>query len=394
MSRARMCIWVFALLGGSVAFAQPTSSDAGGLAPGWFVAAKNEGEYVVESLQAGTCGGRAAVARSLLPSVPGNISVMQVFRAEKYRGSRVQFSATLDTTGLTGWAGLWMRVDGPDKKTLTFDNMQNRSIQGTAHCVKAAVVLDVPVYAENIALGFVLNNGGRVELGNISLEPVDLSVPTTNLAPPPPLPPARFSDGGLVQPRKPPERAKDPRSDDSMGRVGVVWFSDRIITQQQLGKIRPGSGALHLVGPNSWSDGPGDYTSTIKGDTIYVKGLDPTIGFLATMTGEFKLRREGDTNVIEGTWGTDMKKYPVSIRVSRNQLDMSWGFYERHMLAEHSPQAPPECVFFSRRTGGVAVWMSDAMQVCGCIFDADTPPQQTVIAFLMAGFHRFDGDYR
>ena len=324
---------------------------------------------------------------------------MQRFRAERYRGTRVRFSATLDAKNIVGWAGVWMRVDGPDKQTISFDNMQNRSIQGTQACAKASVVLDVPLEAQDIALGLVLHGGGRAELGNMLLETVELTVPTTNLAPPPEI--KILPDGGhtgpLTSPPLPPppplatDRKGDPRSDDKLGRIGVVWFSDRIITQDARGvSIRPGSGVLHLTGPDTWSDNAGDYTATRRGDTIVIKGLDATVGALSTMNGEFQMHREGDANVIDGTWGKPAKQFPVHIRVSRTKLDMTWGFYERHMLAEPSPQAPPACVYYSKRTGGIAVSASDALQVCGVIFDADAPPIQTVMAFLMTGFHRFD----
>ena len=387
MSSARKFITVLLWLSmGPSAWAQ--APDAGALSPGWFVAAKHEGQYAVEASANGVCGGRAAIARSLLPSVSGTVSVMQIFRAEKYRNTRLRFSATLDATEVTGWAGLWMRVDGPDKKTLGFDNMQNRAIQGTRRCEKASVVLDVPSYAETIALGLVLNGGGRAELGNLSIETVDTTVPITNLAPPPE-PPVVSSDAGVAGMAT--ARSADPLSDEKLGRVGAVWFGDRVIVEHAYGSVRIGSGKLHLIGPDSWSDGAGDYTASRRGETIVVKGLDPSIGMLTTMTGELTLRREGDTTIIEGTWGGH-KKYPVSIRVSRKKLDMTWGFYQRHLLAEPSPQAPPECVYFSKRTAGLAVPPSDALQVCGAVLDGISAPVQTVMAFLMTGFHRFDGN--
>ncbi len=390
MSPARYLIglWLWAMV--PSAWAQATTDGGAALSPGWFVAAKHDGEYVVEANANGVCGGRSAIARSLKPTVSGNVSVMQIFRADKYRNTRVRFSATVDAADVTGWAGVWLRVDGPDKKTLGFDNMQNRAIQGTQRCQRASVVLDVPAYAESIALGLVLNGGGRAELSNLLLETVDSMVPTTNLAPPPDLQLTR--DAGL--PSSPPAvivpSESEPKA-DALGRVGLVWFNDRAIIENASGRLRPGSGSLHLVSPDFWSDRPGDFTATRRGDAVLVKGLDPSIGMLVSMTGELKMRREGDTTIIEGTWGAS-QKYPVLIRLSRKKLDMTWGFYERHLVAEASPQAPPNCVYFSKRTGGLAIPPSDALQICGEVFETNSPPIQTIMAFLMTGFHRFDGN--
>ena len=44
------------------------------------------------------------------------------------RGKKVRLSGEIKTEGVkTGYAGLWLRVDGPDGKTLGFDNMSVRN---------------------------------------------------------------------------------------------------------------------------------------------------------------------------------------------------------------------------------------------------------------------------
>ena len=57
--------------------------------------------------------------------------MMQEFAAINYRGKKVALSAYVKSEDVTGWSGLWMRVDGQDDKVLAFDNMQNRRITGT-----------------------------------------------------------------------------------------------------------------------------------------------------------------------------------------------------------------------------------------------------------------------
>ncbi len=411
----------------ATAFAQgPAPSDAGALPQGWFVATKAVGQYAVEASPNGACGGRAAVARSVVESPLGEVSVMQVFRAENYRGMRVRFSATVTTNDVTGWAGLWMRVDGPDKKTLSFDNMQNRPFLGTKPCQRASVVLEVPQSATVIALGLLLHGQGRAELSNLDLEGVDDTVPTTNLMAMPAVASVATDGGTLaaanqvlnpttnsVRTPKPVgavpasmkrERPDDPRFDSAIGRVGNAWFSDRIVVHQvdmnafsgneQWARTTlnaAGSGELHLGPDGDWADRSGDFAASEKGTMVAAKALVLTDSsdLLTSMTGELQLRRDGDFNVIEGTWGTLLRKYPVSIRYSRERIDMSWGFYERHMVREESPQLAPNCVFYSRRDSGRAGRASDAIELCGAVFDKSPPRVQTIMVFLMSGFRRF-----
>ena len=53
-------------------------------------------------------------------------TVMQQFSAKEYRGRRVRFSGFVKSEDVTGWAGLWLRLDDAFSRTLSLDNMQNR----------------------------------------------------------------------------------------------------------------------------------------------------------------------------------------------------------------------------------------------------------------------------
>lgn len=334
------------------------SSDGGGLPVGWFVAGKAPQHYRVESLPAGTCGGSAASVASAVAAPQGNVSVMQVFRADKYRGMRVRFSATVTTKDVSGWAGLWMRVDGPQQKTLAFDNMQARPLRGTTGCGVQAVVLEVAQSAEVIALGLVVEGTGSAQLSGIDLEAVDDSVPTTDLV----------------------AEARDARSGAAIGRVGSVWFTDRIVNRQDTNV------QLKLVAPGKWSDRAGDYTASVEGDRVMATALDLTQPQPLALSGEFRFRRDGDATLIEGTWGTAVKKHPVSIRFSRTAVDLTWGFYERHLKVEKAPQLAAHCVYYAQWASPTR--RSDELQVCGVVFDADAPRVQTVLAFVLSGFRR------
>ena len=59
---------------------------------------------------------------------PGNFAAATSYLPVKTaRGKKVRLSGEIKTEGVkTGYAGLWLRVDGPDGKTLGFDNMSVR----------------------------------------------------------------------------------------------------------------------------------------------------------------------------------------------------------------------------------------------------------------------------
>jgi hypothetical protein len=103
---------------------------------------------------------------------------MQDFRADKYLGKRVRFSAFVKSDGVQSWSGLWMRVD-KEKDSVAFDNMQDRAIKGTTGWQKYDVVLDVPQDATGIFFGVLLDGPGTVWLNSTTFEVVGPDVPTT-----------------------------------------------------------------------------------------------------------------------------------------------------------------------------------------------------------------------
>ena len=72
-----------------------------------------------------------------------------------------------------------MRVDGEGGKVLSFDNMQNRQIQGTRDWKQYEVVLDVPAESVGIYFGILLVGKGQVWLSQVQFEVVGTDVPTT-----------------------------------------------------------------------------------------------------------------------------------------------------------------------------------------------------------------------
>jgi hypothetical protein len=109
-------------------------------------------------------------------------TAMQFVPVEAHRGHKVRFSADVRTDNVRGWAGLWMRVDGPEggAKPLSIDNMEGRALTGTADWARYSIVLEVPSIATAIGLGVVLVGEGHVWVDNVVLEDADPAATLTN----------------------------------------------------------------------------------------------------------------------------------------------------------------------------------------------------------------------
>ncbi len=104
---------------------------------------------------------------------------MDSISAEPYRKKRIRLSGIVEVKDVTGWSGLWMRIDGANNEVLAFDNMNERRIVGTLEPKEHAVVLDVPNEADVIAFGVLLAGSGEVWTKQVVIEVVGADVPTT-----------------------------------------------------------------------------------------------------------------------------------------------------------------------------------------------------------------------
>lgn len=98
--------------------------------------------------------------------------LMQSFKADKYRGKRILFTAQIKTKGADHGAGLWMRVDGANKEVLSFDNMQERALTGDADWRTANIILNVPENAKAIFYGALLYGNGQAWITGMKFETV------------------------------------------------------------------------------------------------------------------------------------------------------------------------------------------------------------------------------
>lgn len=107
--------------------------------------------------------------------------MMQMCKAESFRGKRLKFTGYVKTRDVVGTANLWFRVDGEDMKLLQFDNMDDRPIKGTTDWKQYSCVLEVPEKATALAYGIFIAGAGMAWLNDVRLMEVGSDVKSTNM---------------------------------------------------------------------------------------------------------------------------------------------------------------------------------------------------------------------
>jgi len=165
---------------------EQNKNDRFPLPDGWMQAGSNPREYDM-----GVCtaefhsGDRCGILQSNTDKLHGFGTLMQMFAAGEFKNNRVRLTGWVKSKDVSGWAGMWMRVDGEQGHRgdyLAFDNMQDRPILRETDWAKYEIVLDVPDKSSNIAFGVLLNGAGAVWMDDFSFEIVDRSVPLTGNA--------------------------------------------------------------------------------------------------------------------------------------------------------------------------------------------------------------------
>jgi hypothetical protein len=81
---------------------------------------------------------------------------------------------------VTGWGGLFLRVDGPHlDETLAIDTMEDRPLVGTTGWQQHALVLDVAEEAATIAFGAGLSGEGELLVSQLAFQEVTSEVPVS-----------------------------------------------------------------------------------------------------------------------------------------------------------------------------------------------------------------------
>jgi hypothetical protein len=343
-------------LAATAAGAQPQES-AQKLPVGWYVTESAPKRYEAGVDTKSTCeGSRSAYLRALTLDENGYGTFMQAFGAQDFRGKRLRFSAAVRTQAVDGWAGLWMRVEGPDpKQPLAFDNMQSRALVGTTGCRRYDVVLDVPKEATTIMAGLIMSGTGQAWLDNVRFEVVDASVKVTDLLASKPLV-ASTGPAGLD------DEAPVAKNDQlPLGRVGEVWFNHGRVASDKPYTRRDGGIWVNILA-----------------EELYAHGIEVT-GTYGQRPLELKVKSGGPRTAIEGTWGGE----PVSIVLTPEKLSMRWGRQLRELPRAKDAPVDSTCNRYQVSDGPR---VTDQLDVCGAAHSTTPPAAQLVVAFLANGF--------
>ncbi|ODT56788.1 hypothetical protein ABS71_21370 [bacterium SCN 62-11] len=141
-------------------------------ASGWHFYATDRSAYSARiDRQIAHSGGSSAHLRSNPAAVNQSFGLYwQKIDAARFRGQRVRLSAYLRTSGVRGWAGMWMRIDPKDGPSLEFENMQRRPLVGSNDWKAYQIELDVAEEAEEIHFGCLLVGQGEVWFDDINLQ--------------------------------------------------------------------------------------------------------------------------------------------------------------------------------------------------------------------------------
>ena len=83
------------------------------------------------------------------------------FPVEEARGYVIRYTGYIKTDSVAnGYAGLWWRIDGEDRKQLGFDNMAGRGPTSTTPWTRYTIEMPVPESAQNINFGALLTGSG------------------------------------------------------------------------------------------------------------------------------------------------------------------------------------------------------------------------------------------
>ncbi|WP_442604348.1 helix-turn-helix transcriptional regulator [Paenibacillus sp. KN14-4R] len=149
---------------------------------GWTLNETHPSEYEMGSDYTKTHHGKASgYLHGKGNSMGGFGTIMQMFKANNYRGQRLQLSGFIATKNVEQWCGMWMRIDGKDTDNIQFDNMSNRPITGNTNWTRYSVVLDVAEDSDSIHFGVLLTGKGQVWIDSLQFDIVGDEVPSTNL---------------------------------------------------------------------------------------------------------------------------------------------------------------------------------------------------------------------
>lgn len=151
---------------------------------GWHKNGRNPGDYEVGVDELQSWGGMpsAYVESKAGTGASGFGGMMQTTSAEQYKGKRVKLTGWVKTEKADAGGHLWLRIDGKASGAmLGFDNMNGRAPKGTTDWQEHSIVLDVPSEASTLNYGFFVEGTGKMWVNGLTIQPVEASVPATNM---------------------------------------------------------------------------------------------------------------------------------------------------------------------------------------------------------------------
>jgi hypothetical protein len=236
--------------------------------PGWSFATEGSGiprnqdaaGFAVEVDREVAHGGHASVSIRSIVAETHFRAVTQLIKADPYRGKRVRLAGYLKTSDVRGgWAGLWLRVDGPDAKLLAIDNMAAQRVMGTTDWSRHAVVLDVPEATVRLAYGALLHGTGQVWADD----------KTKGLADPAYLWLRSDSDTGM---RFVSTKGRGPKGTTDWGPQEVVLDMSADAGGLSFGVVKPGAGTLRVDDASLEVVDPAKVPAT---EGVTIRSLDP-----------------------------------------------------------------------------------------------------------------------
>jgi C-terminal processing protease CtpA/Prc len=99
----------------------------------------------------------------------GQFSVITKGLPVEFEGKAIELRGFIRRENVTGYAGMWLRQDGPVGGTLQLDNMQDRHLDGTADWAEYSIRMPLDPQARQLFFGFLLGGAGKAWVDDMQL---------------------------------------------------------------------------------------------------------------------------------------------------------------------------------------------------------------------------------
>jgi C-terminal processing protease CtpA/Prc len=113
-------------------------------------------------------GGRRSVRIERQPGSAQEFSGVNLTLPVDFGGSRIQLSGFVRTEDVTGFAAIWLRLDG-GSGPLAFDTIQNLNVHGTTDWKEYTISVPVRPDGRNLYFGFLLSGTGKAWADDLRL---------------------------------------------------------------------------------------------------------------------------------------------------------------------------------------------------------------------------------